>query len=446
MIAFLAFLLLGSAFVLELINSVSVPYIESLYFLNLKVKTGDLNANIGIWGWCASSGGQAWQCKYKGLDSYNNFIDPRVIQQTNKSDFFYGNSITRALVLQPIAAGFTGLAAGAALLGFCVSTFAWVLLAILACLLTIAATVLELVFFIHARDALTKYYSKGANTGEFSANLGNAMWVQVAALAAAVVGTLLMILAYTLNRTSVSERPHEPTPLPMSNKRDDSVYAAPVTDSYGAYSHPQYGYTPPSAAVETSGAGRAYDPNQPYETGVTPYPNRYSQVYNAKEAGSRPIERTKKDERRHSRHHNKRHGKHRSHSHSQPRDQYFANRGSHSRRHSRHTSRGHGHMYDDEFYDNKDDVVPRHSYEYEYDFDAFPARRMSFEYGNNSHVRQRSMGGYSRPHSQAALARSSSRASRLYPADSGEVNYDTLPRRTANDQARWQRHSHRFSY
>lgn len=86
-----------------------------------------------------------------------------------------------ALVISPIAAGFTGLAAGGAFLHLCTNTILWPLLAAWAMILTAATLGVDLAFFILGRNSLNETGAMALGSAADSSMLGPAIWMQVAA-------------------------------------------------------------------------------------------------------------------------------------------------------------------------------------------------------------------------------------------------------------------------
>ncbi|WFD22230.1 hypothetical protein MEQU1_000895 [Malassezia equina] len=422
--ALLAFMLLGSSFILQLINSLSVPIIHGLSFLDFTlVSQGSHGAfYFGIWGWCSQQTGHRMACRRTGPGDYDAFLGS--LQKTLSlrsvlyEDPFLGH-VSQALVLQPIAAGFTGLAAGAALLAVCTNSFLWVLAALWAAALTIATLVVELVLFIHARDQFNDLFQQIGSFDSYGVSLGKGNWLQVAATAAAVIGAAVALVAFITNHKTAGDAPHTPvTPLPMAsapvsyNPRTPTPLPppAPMTHHGPVYVAPQPAYdTAMQPMIDSTGMGRAYETDAPYDHAATPMPNRYSQLYHERDAGSRPGERMRVDN-------EERVSRHRSAGH----------------RHSAHRSEGHRHSRHLSDKSLRADVPTRYSYEYDYDYDAFPARRLSSEYGGSAHVRHRSTSTHYGRDRKRTYA---DRGSRLYPDDV----YETAPRGTANDEARWRR-------
>lgn len=410
--ALMAFLVLGASFVLQLLDSLSTPFIKSLSFLSFDIQQSQQHGDVGIWGYCVKNSVTPQQCHQGGLADYgalDSFFASGAQQANANYASSFSSGLGKALVLQPIATGLTGLAAVMALLAMCMDATLWLLITFLAAAATIATMVVELLFFIHARNNVNALFSQLFSNGSYNVKLGNAMWVEVGALAAVLGGALLALSAFILNITK-DEKVSSHEPLPVYRRPEPA--AVPAEESYAAPAN----YTAP--AVDTFAAGRGYDSAQPYETGAVAPALRPTPLYNARDAGSRPGEPLRPIERGHSRRHSRRHSHRPSGEH----------RRSRSHRHSRSLGKEHEP-------ETSHALASRHSNEYNYDFDAFPARRFSYDYGNTtsgqSHMRHRSTGSNYRP-----LSRSASRMSRLYPNDSGEVLYDTAIRRTPMDGAR----------
>lgn len=444
-LALLAFGIIGASFVLQLVNSISVPYIKKLGLLeatfnDLPPKWNVKDIQFGIWGWSAEVTDPDGEVSSSAdLNNYDGFLS-----QYRKS-FGSGpgyrepflKNLPYALVLQPISAGFTGLAAGAAFLAICVNSFLWVLAALWALALSIATTVIELILFIVARDRFDDAFRPSfADKHYYNVKLGKGMWIQVAALAAVVVGTWFMIWAYAINnnynrKQRAASQPVAPAPVmapsttvPVSGQ--NYGYTMP-SDPYSAYTQPGYG----------TGGTTAYDEPYAGTAGVGAYGGSYAGRYDTPGAYERRSSGQPPDTqvRMHD-------------------DEPKATARSPKRRHNRHRDSAHkrrstGHRYDAEYdgdvYEDEKEPLPRHSYEYDYDYDAFPSRRVSYLYGDPSHIHHRSTSldnRYTRPRKGP---RSGKRDSYLYPDDPG-LSYDVAARRKAQDELRWKRLSHDMMY
>ncbi|WFD32159.1 leucine--tRNA ligase [Malassezia sp. CBS 17886] len=437
--ALMGFLLMGSSFVLQLVqNSISLPYIHGLYFekLVLPSQTYTQRLFFGIWSACIEnpSGFSCSKVSLAPQDIKTNGVANIPLNTPGAKNLSY------ALVLQPIAAGFAGLAAAGALLALCTNSLAWTMAALWATILTIAALVVELVLFINRRDVIRSGIDKIGANQPYSVELGPAVWIQVAATAAAVLAVLALFAAWALSRPSTPAYSPTAAPVPPSLYDQHTPTAQPVAYAKG---EDAYGYSPPlqqvvsappprtsarydtyepgppypsapPPVVMTSGAGRAYDSDQPYDKALAPMPTRQSQMYDPGQAGSMtPVRRAKSTEvpdtdrgRRHSRRHSHRSDRPPPRESTGPRNQ-------------------------------------RHSYEYDYDYDL-PGKRYSYEYGDVGHLRRRSHDPYRDLDADADTPGLARRASRLYPEDSGlpaDYGYSV-----ADTQQRWRRYSDRGMY
>ncbi|GAC96607.1 hypothetical protein PHSY_004190 [Pseudozyma hubeiensis SY62] len=225
LIIFVGFLSIGASFILQLLVALGLPYIKGIYFLYIRFadQTGSstLRSTYGIWSQCLSQGGVT-QCSPTGLGYQQVFLG---VEQT--ISLFFVNKLPYALVLQPIAAGFTGAAAGAAFLHLCTNTFLWPLAALWASFLTMAALVIELVLFILARNKARSFQSTTQITVTGS-ELGPAIWMQVASLPPVFFGFMMLALGWYLKRSRSND-----------NYYDDYEPARPV---YAANDYPEKDY------------------------------------------------------------------------------------------------------------------------------------------------------------------------------------------------------------
>ncbi|WFD36560.1 leucine--tRNA ligase [Malassezia cuniculi] len=411
LLAVLAFLALGASFILQLLVSIGLPYIRSFYFLRL-IYNNSQEFTFGIWSQCgpwSATMGNTIECTPSGL-GYNNFsLSPQTDTGSPIADPI-NHGLAHALVLQPIATGLIGLAALTAFLSVFSRSLFWVLITIVALIVTYVALAVELAFFILARDDLKN--TLNAVGGNSTVNFGPALWMQVAAAAVATVGCLAAIAAYAAPSADKTPPGYaenlRASYVPHSYEHDQYVpeenykysYDNPyVTDNV----HQGYGDENPiqPSYVSTMPAGRAA--NSPDER-LLPLVE-----YDPRTAGSKPPaferKRSRRHSRRHSRHRSHRDSKHYSHGHSRRR----------SRHHSRHLSRSDSKHYSR--HGRTETYPPRQPHEYNYDYDS-RVRRRSFEYGK------------SKP----------SRTSRLYPS---EMRF--APDENRNSQ-NWTRYSERGAF
>ncbi|KAJ9477123.1 hypothetical protein PHBOTO_000805 [Pseudozyma hubeiensis] len=241
LIIFVGFLSIGASFILQLLVALGLPYIKGIYFLYIRFADQSsstiLRTTFGIWSQCFEQGGVT-QCSPTGLGYQQTFNGIN-----NAVSLFFVNKLPYALVVQPISAGFTGAAAGAAFLHLCTNTFLWPLAALWASFLTMAALVIELVLFVLARNKARSFQSTGQLTPTGS-ELGPAIWMQVASLPPVFFGFMMLALGWYLKRSRSND-----------NYYDDYEPARPV---YAANDYPEkdYYYQPQQPQRPISRASR----------------------------------------------------------------------------------------------------------------------------------------------------------------------------------------------
>ncbi|SJX60065.1 uncharacterized protein SRS1_11380 [Sporisorium reilianum f. sp. reilianum] len=251
---FVGFLAIGASFILQLLVALGLPYIKGIYFLYIRFADQSnastiLRVTFGVWSQCFKQG-DASQCSPTGLGYQQTFNGVN-----NAISLFFVNKLPYALVVQPISAGFTGLAAGAAFLHLCTNTFLWPLAALWASFLTMAALVIELVLFILARNKARSFQSNGQLT-PVGSELGPAIWMQVASLPPVFFGFMMLALGWYLKRSRSQD-----------NYYDDYEPARPV-------------YAPNDYAEKEA----YYAPQQPRPIGRASRRSRYDDYYEADDA------------------------------------------------------------------------------------------------------------------------------------------------------------------
>lgn len=242
---FVGFLAIGASFILQLLVALGLPYIKGIYFLYINFADQQspgqvLRVTFGVWSQCFKQGGIT-QCSPTGLGYQQTFNG--VSQAVS---LFFVNKLPYALVVQPISAGFTGLAAGAAFLHLCTNTFLWPLSALWAAFLTMAALVIELVLFILARNKARAFQSTGTLSPTGS-ELGPAIWIQVAALPPVFFGFMMLALGWWLKRARRED-----------NYYDDYEPARPVY-APNDYQEKDYYNQPASRPISRASRRSRYD-------------------------------------------------------------------------------------------------------------------------------------------------------------------------------------------
>ncbi|KDN49211.1 hypothetical protein K437DRAFT_267466 [Tilletiaria anomala UBC 951] len=286
---FLAFTLLLASMVLQVLESLSLPYIKAIHFLRIDSAAGQ-TITFGIWANCGRIAPQAgFACTSTSL-GYTQSSFRTLVRNV------FPASLPYALIAQPIAAGLAGLATLAAFLNLCSFSLLWSLLGLLAAVAAAAALAIDLALFVPARSKFASGAFNvadadavfgGNDAADFSridlAVFGPALWLQVAALAAALLGVALLIAARSIYRTHARRDKDvsfdfEPTPLGSgamnrvsyfgddsnnsnnnNNNRASKRYTYNAADqSDGRYTHPGGAYYDEDGYYVPDG-GQAYD-------------------------------------------------------------------------------------------------------------------------------------------------------------------------------------------
>ncbi|KAL8280380.1 hypothetical protein RQP46_007297 [Phenoliferia psychrophenolica] len=184
-----------AATVLLIVVSVSLPVWKSVYFLDVDFSVsssiGGLRATsdhlrLGNWGLCLGD-----VCTKARLGYNLDFIE-----NNTSGDLHLAASIlhgaTYALILHPIAAGFTFLALLVSLSTHFVVGILASVLALWAFVLTLIAFVIDLVIFITARDRLTKHSSSLLGSSDLSASYGPALWLVLTAFILQLIASVTL--------------------------------------------------------------------------------------------------------------------------------------------------------------------------------------------------------------------------------------------------------------
>lgn len=244
LVIFVGFLAIGASFILQLLVALGLPYIKGIYFLYIDFTgqgaSSGIRATFGIWSQCLTDGGQT-SCTPTGLGYTQSALGIN-----SAIELFFVSKLPYALVLQPISAGFTGLAAGAAFLHLCTNTFLWPLSALWASFLTMAALVIELVLFILARNKARDFNNTSSQQVPSGSELGPAIWMQVASLPPVFFGFMMLALGWWLKRSRSQD-----------NYYDDYEPARPV---YAPNDYPEKDYyNQPARPISRASRRSRYD-------------------------------------------------------------------------------------------------------------------------------------------------------------------------------------------
>jgi len=168
---------LFAATVLLVIVSVSAPVWKNVYFLHANLasasSTIDTSSSsylrMGNWGLCVANA-----CTKSRLGYNLSFIENNTSDSAEVASAVV-HGLTYALVLNPIAAGFTFFALLFGLGTHLITGILASLLSALAFLITLVAFIIDLVLFLTARHRLN-------NLSNTHATLGNAIWLVLVAL------------------------------------------------------------------------------------------------------------------------------------------------------------------------------------------------------------------------------------------------------------------------
>ncbi|ORY56812.1 SUR7/PalI family-domain-containing protein [Leucosporidium creatinivorum] len=183
-------LCLLAATVLLIVVSVSTPIWESVYFLKADIVGGGSSTNglikLGQWGYCVGSACSKSKLGYD-LDAITTATDGQV-----SASIVHG--LTYALVLNPIAAGFSFIAL---LFALCSNLALGIIASVLsgwAFLVTIIALALDLGLFVTARHRLNDA------SDNINASFGNALWLVVAAAACQLVAAFTVCFTHSSSK------------------------------------------------------------------------------------------------------------------------------------------------------------------------------------------------------------------------------------------------------
>lgn len=387
-------------------NAISLPYIHGLYFFKFTSLANTQQIMFGTWSICSKQEASGYQCTGVSLGYQNGLSKLQSDLQRLGINPFVNKDLAYALVLQPISAGFAGLAAGAGLLAVCANSLLFTLTVFWATVLAIATLIVELVLFVKAHKALQDGLVSSGNESNLVLKYGPSLWMQVAATAAMLVGFLFLFRAWSKNRASKEEDTYQ-APLPSYTRPEDNYAYGTPAQSYPRYDQPNPTsvYADPGQEqqmVTSTGTGRAYDAGQPYEAphGVSA---RNSMVYDPLAAGGVVSRRhSRADDDRRQSYHSRRSSRRNSQGNSQ----------AHARHHS-----GRSHRV------SRSDVRARKDTDYDYDM---PTHSRSDDRAR-SHRRRHTEDSYEDAQERPR------RASRAYTEDTDPDLYadarETLPGR-----------------
>ncbi|BGP43902.1 hypothetical protein JCM10450v2_008103 [Rhodotorula kratochvilovae] len=246
--------LLFAAMALLVVASVSSPIWDNVGFL--KGTINGVRSTFGNWGYCTANGDRGYLSSVTG----NSGAGGRIMY-----------SLSKALILGPIAAGLTFIALLFALSTHLVMGLLASLMSLLALLATLVYLGLALGFFITARNRINN------NIPNSSMHLSSVIWLVVAAAGCQLVAALTV--CFTRNRRSRKARDAEFSTVPaMRSTQPEPV----VTDYYSSSAAPTstVGSTGPLVHDHHNNNMMRGDNTTAYgNTNTTAYDNNNTAVY-----------------------------------------------------------------------------------------------------------------------------------------------------------------------
>ncbi|CAO1630716.1 unnamed protein product [Parajaminaea phylloscopi] len=218
----LAGLALGVAFILQVLVSVGLPNIRGLYFLTFSLEDLGQEVRIGLWTICTRQFLSSFFVD-DGETCQNASLGYEDSQYAPVARMLLMPGLSKALVMQPIATGLSGLAVAATGLHLCSNAIVWPFLCALAAVGSILAFVFEIALFSVARSRLSRYASDFGSPITKSA-FGAGIWLQLAAL-------VIVCFATFLDWTAFTRRKLGRTHAGRFGKKAPSIYRASVAGS-----------------------------------------------------------------------------------------------------------------------------------------------------------------------------------------------------------------------
>ncbi|PWN18832.1 hypothetical protein BCV69DRAFT_64254 [Microstroma glucosiphilum] len=204
-IILIAFLCFGAATILQLVVSIGLPTISGLYFMRFTLQDLGQTVTFGLWTICTDLYFSNALMSDNGITCQPVSLGYEGTQFGAIAQYLLIAPVAKALVVQPIACGFAGLATVACVLHLCTNFLLWPFIAFLAGALGVLAFVFEIILFTTARVRLnTSGVENYLGQQISSSTLGPAIWIQLAAAALVAFGTLLSWSAYIRRKVKKS--------------------------------------------------------------------------------------------------------------------------------------------------------------------------------------------------------------------------------------------------
>ncbi|CAO1636903.1 unnamed protein product [Sympodiomycopsis kandeliae] len=228
------------SFLLQLLVTIGLPTIRSIYFLDFTLADLGQEIKIGIWTICTTqpfdtllySSASDETCQPTTLGYDNSQYGPI-------ADYLFIHSLAKALVVQPISTAFAAIAILTSIFHICSNFIVWPFVGLLATILTLLSFLFEIILFSVARVRLNQndaVNSLGQGVDDIS--FGPAFWIQ---LAAVIVILFAMFAQWTAYKRRKSRKTHTIGVTGRNNNRDSASIR-----SYRARTNVENG-TPPTS-------------------------------------------------------------------------------------------------------------------------------------------------------------------------------------------------------
>lgn len=219
---FLAGLAFGAAFLLQLLVSISLPSIRSIYFLTFTLETLGQEIKVGLWTLCTNQLYSSFYMYDNGETCQGNSLGYQDSQYGQIANRLLIQWMAKALALQPLSTALSGLSVAVCVLHLCTNTILWPFLCALAAAVSILTFVFEIILFSTARMRLNRgaaeeYFGSPISQSAF----GPGIWIQLAACVVTSFATFMVLTAYTRRKLSKTHQGR-------FGKRGASVYHASI--------------------------------------------------------------------------------------------------------------------------------------------------------------------------------------------------------------------------
>lgn len=245
-------LLAGAAFfisfLLQLLVTIGLPNIRSIYFLGFTLADLGQQTRIGLWTICTDQFYSSFYMSDNGETCQNKSLGYEDSQYGTIADYLLIHSLSRGLVIQPISTAFAGIAIFSSALHLFTNIIVWPFVGALAGIFAILAFVFEIVLFSVARVRLNSNAASNLGSGVQSVNFGPGIWLQLAAMVVVIFAVAAQWTAYTRRKL---RRTHAVGKLGKHDRDGASIRSYRASVSSGATA------TRPTSSSRYSDGGNA---------------------------------------------------------------------------------------------------------------------------------------------------------------------------------------------